>query len=181
MNIQHSRRTDEWGTPSSIIDLARAVLGTIDLDPASDAHFNKTVDAYYHFSKEDGDSLTRPWLTPAAPTETTIFLNTPGGKTCNKSNVVLFWQKLMDEVDAGHVKHAIFMGFSIECLQTTQQCSRSIAAYPICIPRKRIKFAAKNGTYNAPSHSNVIVYVPGTVDETERFISTFQGVGMCKR
>jgi hypothetical protein len=181
MNIQHSQRTDEWGTPKSIMNLVRDLLGTIDLDPASDAHFNRTVDAYYFFTKEDGDSLTRPWLTPAAPTEAAIFLNPPGGKTCNKSNVVLFWQKLMDEVDAGHVKHAIFMGFSIECLQTTQQCSRAVPSYPICIPRSRLRFDRKSGLYNAPSHASVIAYIPGTVDETERFISIFQGVGMCKR
>lgn len=180
MNIQHSQRTDEWGTPANIMQLVHNVLGRIDLDPASDTGFNKTVQAEHFFTKEH-HALSRPWGVDHAVKGTTIFLNPPGGKTCNKSNVVLFWQKLMDEVAEGRVKHAIFMGFSIECLQTTQQCTKSVAEFPICIPSKRIKFSAKNGTYNAPSHSNVIAYVPGNVDETERFISTFRSVGMCKR
>jgi hypothetical protein len=180
MNVQHSQRTDEWGTPESLVVLSRLVLGQIDLDPASDAHFNRVVGASCFFTKED-DALSRPWSCSTPPDEgVAVFLNPPGGKTRNKSNVVLFWQKLLDEVEARNVSHAIFMGFSVECLQTTQQCTKSVAEFPICIPNKRVKFCSKNGTYDAPSHSNVIAYVPGTVDKTYTFMSAFKSVGVCK-
>lgn len=42
-----------WYTPQFIIDAAREVLGTIDLDPASDSEANKTVKAIKFYSVVD--------------------------------------------------------------------------------------------------------------------------------
>ena len=51
---------DEWYTPGDIIERARAVLGEIDLDPASNAHAQKTVRAKRFYTKDD-DGLSKPW------------------------------------------------------------------------------------------------------------------------
>lgn len=51
---------DEWYTPPDVIELARGVLGEIDLDPASNLHAQKTVRAKTFWTKDD-DSLTREW------------------------------------------------------------------------------------------------------------------------
>ena len=50
MQVLTSRATDEWYTPAWIINAARRVLGTIDLDPASSAIANQTVQATNYYT-----------------------------------------------------------------------------------------------------------------------------------
>lgn len=52
--------TQEYYTDSLIIELAREVLGSIDIDPASNSIANKTVQATTFFSRSD-DGLSRDW------------------------------------------------------------------------------------------------------------------------
>lgn len=178
MNIQHSSRSDRWFTPASIIESVRRVLGTIDLDPASEPLANSSIKAYRTIT-EDQDGLKTPWRLPDED-PVTVFLNPPGGKRCNKSMTVLFWDKLMENLEKGNIYDAIFVAFSIEALSTTQQCSRSIMDFPFCIPRNRIKFVCPEVKKNAPSHANAIVYVPGTCDMTGLFVKEFRKWGKVK-
>jgi hypothetical protein len=176
MNIQHSSRTDQWGTPVTVLALVHKVLGQIDLDPASNEKFNMAVQATHFYTKEiDALSLSH-WHAGS------VFLNPPGGKTDNRSNTELFWSHLMGQRQAGRVTHAIFMAFSLEALQTTQRDGQGGALrFPLCIPRKRIKFVDSYGAPGpAPSHSNAIVYVPGTIDKTDLFLKTFKSLGACR-
>lgn len=172
MNIQHSSRTDQWFTPPHVISMVRRVLGDIDLDPASCVEANSIVGARRIITKQE-DGLTTPWLCA----NQSIYLNPPGGKLNNKSVVRLFWERLQSHRDS--FNHAVFMAFSAEALQTTQ--GRPFAAmtrFPLCIPAKRIRFVAANGVPGlAPSHSNAIVYVPGRINHTEAFVSTFRSLG----
>lgn len=174
MNIQHSSASESWGGPDYILESVRLVLGGIDFDPASSAEFNKVVQATRFMTRED-DALLNEW---PIDKNSSIYLNPPGGKIKNRSKTALFWQRLMEQQE---FKHAIFMGFSLECLQTTQASSCPALAFPICVPRKRLAFTAEDGTPGkAPSHSNVIVYIPGEVDETQKFITEFSRYGYVK-
>lgn len=149
------------------------MLYDIQLDPASDEEANKRVKAKQIITaKEDG--LKAPW--PKA----CVFLNPPGGKLGNKSLAMLFWQRLMAERQTGNLRHAIFIAFSLEHLQTTQKpYSTSIGEFMFCVPKKRIAFDKPNGEKGpSPSHSNCIVYVPGSIDHSEIFIEQFQSLGV---
>lgn len=170
MNIQLSSRTDQWFTPLELLVKIRSVLGVIDLDPASCAEANDRVAALTYFDEHD-DGLSQDW-----GTNKTIYLNPPGGKIKNKSLSILFWTKLMNT----EIKHAIYMGFSLEQLQTSQRPGlKSIGEFPFCIPSKRIKFYyPSNPGKSAPSHSNVIAYIPGSVDYTDLFYDVFKDVGL---
>ncbi len=171
MNIQHSSSTDSWGTPPELIESVRKVLNGIDLDPASSVEFNKVVRANRVITVHEY-ALVTPWEVE----NKSVFLNPPGGKTGNKSNTVLFWQKLLSY--RSMFSHAIFMGFSLECLQTTQQCPESLLDFPFCVPSKRIRFIAENGlTGPAPSHSNAIAYIPGRVNVEVEFYKEFEKYG----
>ena len=173
-NVQHSSRSDMWYSPLSVIMLAQQVLGHIDLDPASDEHGNARVGAQYFITREQ-DGLVSPWI-PG-----TIFLNPPGGKLKNRSIAALFWWKLMTHLESGQLTHGIFMGFSVEQLAVTQKYhSLSMLDFPICVPRDRIHFDGVDAAAQAPSHSNVIVYVPGTTDKTDLFVETFSKLGKVK-
>lgn len=168
MNIQHSTRSDSWYTPAWIIEKVKNVLGEIDFDPASCVEANMTVGAKTFLST---DSLDAYWPNGG------IFLNPPGGKTGNKSNTFLFWEKLVHHSHAPGFTHAIFLAFSAEALQTTQgKGIPSLGQFLLCVPKKRIKFDGHAGKI-APSHSNVIAYIPGSVDRSSEFHDQFSDVG----
>lgn len=173
MNVQHMCRSDRWYTPLDILNRVRRVLGVIDLDPASEEGANVRVKANTFYTEED-NGLLKPW-------EHGIFVNPPGGKTGNKSNTVLFWQKLMKTLADNKLDHAIFMAFSIEALATTQKPGfPSLGEFPICIPKKRIAFDKPEGFLDnkAPSHANAIAYVPGKINKTEAFVKEFSNLGV---
>lgn len=152
MNIQHSSRSDTWGTPAWIIEKVKAVLGEIDLDPASDSVANRIVGAKRFITKEE-NGLLQEWAGK-------VFLNPPGGKRGKESLTKLFWDKLSRSFVDGKVEEAIFMCFSIEALQSTQSCKYPIMDYPFCVPAKRISFVNSLGEEQRdPSHSNAIVYL----------------------
>ena len=178
----HSSDTDRWGTPDSILGPARATLGYFGLDPASDADFNRRVGAGRYLTEAE-DGLTAYW--PCGGT--TVFLNPPGGKRAEpgatnrtrRSLTQLFWSRLMRERAKGSFLDAVFVGFSLECLQTTQGYAElPIGAFPFCIPSSRTAFVRPDGSPGkSPSHSNVVVYVPGTYDRTAAFRANFQHLG----
>ena len=67
----------EYYTDPKIIECARRVLGTIDLDPASNSLANATVNATTFFCKDD-DGLSKDWIG-------NVFMNHPfskGEKPC---------------------------------------------------------------------------------------------------
>lgn len=173
MNIQHSSRTDEWYTPLNVLTLVHEVIGRPDFDPASCEFANARVGARYFYTREI-DALATEW-----PDAGSIYINPPGGKAGRISNTVAFWLRLMEYRTRHCFQHAIFMAFSAEARQTTQgKGVPSIGDFPNCTPAKRIAFDRMDGTRGAaPSHSNVIVYVPGSVDKTPHFIKTFSKLG----
>lgn len=165
MNPRHSMTTAEWYTPSYIVEAARATMGGIDLDPASSAIANETVKAATFYTAED-DGLVQPW-------EGRVFLNPPGGKHASgKSLANLFWARLVDHYRAGLVPQAIWVGYSLEQLQTLQKASAfSPLEYPMCVPERRIAFVGRGGS---PSHGNYITYL-GL--HTRRFKEALFGIG----
>lgn len=175
MNIQHSSRTDTWYTPTEYVAAVHAVLGKPALDPASDDRANLTIQADRYISVHE-DGLATDWGAPGS-----VYLNPPGGKVGNKSLAGLFWSRLMANFELGFVGHAIFMAFSAEQLQSTQKPGqRSLLDFPFCVPRQRIRFVSPGVEKHSPSHSNVIVYVPGYLDRTERFVEVFSQFGKCR-
>lgn len=60
MRLMTSQDHVEWYTPPWVLDLARQVLGVIDLDPASCAVANQTVQAARYYTKDD-DGYSKPW------------------------------------------------------------------------------------------------------------------------
>lgn len=167
--MKHSSKSNEHLTPQYIVEPSRVVLKRIDLDPASTEAANILVRARKIYTKRD-DGLSHSW-------KGHVFLNPPGGvdrrlraRWGTSARQVAFWRKLIEEVQLGHVKRAIFVGFSLELLQSCQCRSQQDPWYgyhpllwPCCFPRKRIPFdQMKRGhriSGKQPSHGNVIVGV----------------------
>lgn len=160
MIAEHLSTSNEHYTPPHIVLAARAVLGRIDLDPASCAAANTLVQASRFFSKYE-DGLAREW-------SGRVFLNPPGGRVGAISEQKKWWRKLADEYAAGRVIAAIYLGFNIQILQTSQVgCTGEMVLpmhFPLCVPARRVKFVHDHGgklvAGGSPAHASVIVYLP---------------------
>lgn len=177
---QHSAATPEHYTPPDIVNAARALMGGITLDPATTNSVNAAhVQATHIFTKAD-DGLTKTW-------HGNVFLNPPGGRIKNRSSAAVWWAKLQEQYRMARVEQAVFVGFSIEILQTTQG-PYWIGHYPFCVPRRRIEFLKQaEGTFvpgESPTHANLIAYVPpryGSWEQhCERFKEAFSQFGMVR-
>jgi hypothetical protein len=171
-------------TPREIVELSREVLGTIDLDPASDAEANRTIRAERFYSEAD-DGLLRPW-------RGRVFLNPPGGRMSEAqkkaycvpqkgpvSRTALWWARLDYEFSAPKtVTSAIFVCFNLEVFRTGQKFAQKAPfQYPFCIPACRLAFPSSCGEEaNAPPGASAIVYL-GT--EIDLFRSVFSKIGAC--
>lgn len=178
-NARHSNDSPEWYTPSPYVECARKVMGRIDLDPASHVEANARVHARRIYTATD-NGLTRKW-------SGRVFLNPPSGL------VGEFWLKLMAEYHAGRVQQAIWIGYSLEQIQTLQQLDREDflpIEYDTCYPRARIAFIENVAKRRArfrklralgktpnprsqPSHGNYITYLVGRHAAFRRVFSEF--------
>ena len=143
---QHSAASAEWYTPPEYIEAARRVLNGIDLDPASCAEANATVQADHYYSA-GSDTFTRLWAG-------SVLLNPPGGL------VREFWQHLVAEWTIGRVTEAIWIGYSLEQLQMLQRFDVTPLDFPMCVPRRRIAFVSPGSSKRSPAHGNYITYLP---------------------
>jgi len=157
----HSAKTPKWGTPSRIIASAWALLGKIDVDPASSFDFNKFVGASQIYTEQD-NGLTKSWLGK-------VFVNPPGGL------VVEFWEKLIQEVLSGNTGKAFWIGFSVEQLCLLSLHEFGPLDFSTVILRKRLSFTSEQGqTGGSPSHGN---YLTALGCDRELFDKLFSSLG----
>src|SRR5579859_6970510 len=74
-----SSKSNEWYTPAPYVNAARQVMGGIELDPASCAQANRTVQAARYYSQAD-NGLAQDW------TCRSLWCNPPYGRTAHISN-----------------------------------------------------------------------------------------------
>lgn len=173
--IQHSSKKAAWGSPPWLLDMVKEVLGPIDFDPCSSLEFNKNVQAA-SFISAGGEHA---WW----PECKTIFINPPGERRPRGQSLPgLFWKRLMKH--GPKFGHAMWLGFSLEHLRTTQEYSYgglSLLSFPFCVPKKRIRFVDEDGNPGkSPTHANVIGYIPSNTDETRKFYDVFSKLGQIR-
>jgi len=131
----HTQKSNEWYTSARYIEAARAVMGSIDTDPASCELANRTIQATTYYSKEDS-GLAHDWYG-------NVWLNPPFLKIENKSGIALFVNKLVCEYRCGHVSQAVLLA--------TSDCDASwfhqLWDYPICFPDHNVYFDRPVGLY----------------------------------
>ncbi len=149
--VYHSSKSDEWYTPPHIIRAARAVMGSIDLDPASIATANTTVQAARFY---DADGLTRPWAG-------NVWLNPP------YSHVKVWTRRLVDAYVNAEINQALYL----VAARPGAQWFRPLYSYSICFVSGRLRFG--NAPSSAPFDSAVAYLGPNVA----RFVEVFGRLG----
>lgn len=120
---KNSSESNEWYTPRWIIEKALAVMGGIDLDPASSLEANKAVLAKQIYTIDD-NALMQSWFGR-------VWLNPPYG-----DDVLPFVDKLLVSVESGEVVEALLL----VAARTDTAWFRKLREYPRCFIWGRIKF-----------------------------------------
>lgn len=167
--LQNNSLTDEWSTPKDLIDLAVAVLGRIDTDPATSVAVNsKWIKAKIFYTQySNGLDRSRPW-------SGTLWMNPPYGRGDNSAGE--FVDRLCHELDAGNVKEAL------TCLNVASMSSKwfysripkRVAAH--CVIHGRPNFLPPQGVEakSSPTKGIAISYF-GT--DLAKFCGVFERVG----
>ena len=150
---------NDWRTPRKYLDAARAVLGQIDLDPASSEEANQTVLAK-KFYTEEMNGLKLPW-------KGRVWLNPPyGGKA--KS----FIERLIREYQVGNVTGACAL---VNSHPTETKWFQLLFDYRICFIQGRIDFGGSSRAVSTNStHGSAIVYLG---DDIQKFSTVFSAFG----
>lgn len=160
---QLSSASNEHYSPIEVVEPARELMGGIDLDPATCHEANQVIRAHTFYTEQE-DGLTRSWCWQHAgvPMRSKVFLNPPGGplRIGKKpvSQAALWWTRLVLDWLSGDVEQAVFVGFTLEILRTSQGARLPVQRFHRCYPRDRLVFSGKE----QPTHANVIVYLPPT-------------------
>lgn len=157
---------DEWWTPQWIIDKSRAVLGQIDLDPASTFDANKRIGAVLFYTRED-NGLEKKWAGR-------VFLNPPskrGDPTCRPH---LWAKRLTEEYDRGNVTRAIFVVKSALGYKWYEELYRR---FWVCHLRERPEFVRPDGTVVGRAKKGVSIFYLGDENGLRVFRSLFRPYG----
>ncbi len=151
---------NEWYTPAEYLDAARAVLGDIDLDPATSPLANETVGAARIFTAED-NGLDQPWAGK-------VWLNPPYSQPA----ISQFSEKLASEWEAGNIESAIALTHNYT--DTGWFHRMASACNAICFTRGRIGFVNPEGKKAAPTQGQAFFYFGNDV---ETFVNQFGNIG----
>jgi len=154
---------NQWFTPEQYIEAARAVMGGIDLDPATHRLAQQTIRAGSYFTADD-DGLDREW-------HGRVWLNPPYAYPL----IGQFVNKLLDECASGRVEQAIMLTHNYTDAAWFHQAER-IAAL-LCFTRGRVRFYDENRNECAPTQGQAFFYFGG---EHAAFRSVFSEFGFIR-
>ena len=152
---------NEWYTPGVYLEAVRAVLGSVDIDPASNAEANEIVQAATFYDIHD-DGLSHDWTG-------TVFLNPPYGRD-GISNQERWSHRLMEQYAAGITTEAILLVNAV----TERVWFQPLWDYPICFTDHRIPFYRPGGVPGQPVIGSAFVYFGKNPD---RFAAVFRKFG----
>ena len=145
---------EEWYTPKKYIDMAREVLGRIDIDPASNSFANEVVQATTYYTKED-NGLTKEW-------QGKMWLNPP------YSSIIA---DFIDKTCNSDVEAIVLTNNSTDTKWFAQAANNCDA---ICFTYGRINFYDDTDKKSSPTNGQAFFYFG---DNVEKFNEVFKEIG----
>jgi hypothetical protein len=155
--VQKMTGEQENYTPGTLLEMIRKVLGNIDLDPASCARAQKTVQANRYFTEKE-DGLAQAWAGR-------VFLNPP-----YTARIVNLWiKKLIEQLP--NIEGAILL--TNDNTDTEWFCQAIEACTAVCFVG-RIHFHTADGAETQPTNGQAIFYFG---KKLKSFAKEFAGLG----
>lgn len=151
---------DEWYTPAKYVEMAREVMGGIDVDPASNEIAQATVRAATYYTAET-DGLQHQW-------RGSVWMNPP----YSRALIGRFISKLVAEFSAGRVTEAIVLTNNSTDTSWAAALAREGAA--VCFPKGRIRFLTPEGKLGKAPQGQMFNYLGPHQD---RFSAVFGTLG----
>ena len=158
-NLHVSDDTYDWYTPAEYIEAARLVMGSIDIDPASNETAQGIIKAKRYYTKEN-DGLIPVW-------KGNLWMNPP----YDMPNIELFVGKALQHYLNQDIKQAIIL--TNNSSDTTW--FHLLAEYPFCLTRGRIHFWNEKGVGLQTRQGQAIFYMGENVNA---FIKEFSRFGV---
>lgn len=160
------RDSDSWFTPIEYVEMARLVMGRIDLDPFSSDEANKVVRATRIFTVEDS-AIGRGWCDYG---RVNVWMNPPYGRGIINKAVDQFLAVYMD----GQVDKAVVL---VNNATETQWFQALITqADAMCLVNKRISFYNTDGKeVSGNTRGQIFLYFD--VDGVSNFDKEFSRIG----
>ena len=163
--LQVDNNAVEYGSPNHIIEMAREVMGGIDLDPCSSSHWNEVVKATHIYTKDTitpygKGALYLSWFGK-------VWMNHPFSRQGN----ALWIQKAVDEYQSGRVSQLI----NICYLSSSEKWIRPLLGYPICIIHGRTNYIGLDGTVKKGVQKGSCCFYLGS--NKQKFKEVFSKIG----
>lgn len=167
-NDPKKRDSDSWHTPGDVVEAARNVMGSIDLDPFSSKEANARIKAKKFYSKED-DALSLDWE------GSTVFINPPYGRGMINKAI----DKVVEQYQAGSFKECVLLVNNATDTLWFHKLTSIVDA--VCFTKGRIAFLS-------PAEDGVLKHVSGNTrgqvlfyfgKHAKKFIEAYKDLGWC--
>ena len=166
--LSKARDPDSWYTPPRYTDLAKQVMGSIDLDPFSSSFANQSVQAIRYFDAKKNAFKQEWFVTPG-----TVFMNPPYSRHLIQKSTGIFLENWLN----GRISQGIVLVNNATETIWFQNLLKNASA--ICLASKRISFTSVDGkNVSGNTRGQVFLYFG---DHVDTFKNHFEAIGVILR